>query len=120
MYLEKQKGFTLIELLVVIAIIGILSTVILASLSSARTKGRIAGMQSALRSLVPHIVMCLNDGKNLVAEAAGTAICTGSSAVFPTLETDWSYTSSVDNSIIATGDGVTITCTEGGCVQVTN
>jgi prepilin-type N-terminal cleavage/methylation domain-containing protein len=43
-----KKGFTLIELLVVIAIIGLLSSVVLASLQSARQRGKQAAVISNL------------------------------------------------------------------------
>ncbi len=43
-----RRGFTLIELLVVIAIIGLLSSVVLASLNTARKKGADASVQSNL------------------------------------------------------------------------
>src|SRR3989344_3892996 len=47
----KSKGFTLIELLVVVAIIGLLSSVVLASLNSARAKGRDAKRMSDLHNI---------------------------------------------------------------------
>ena len=49
--MKKIKGFTLIELLVVIAIIGVLSSVVLASLNSARGKGANAAIKQNLNSL---------------------------------------------------------------------
>lgn len=48
---SKNSGFTLIELLVVIAIIGILSAVVIASLNSAREKGKISAIKSTLKQL---------------------------------------------------------------------
>jgi prepilin-type N-terminal cleavage/methylation domain-containing protein len=45
---KQAKGFTLIELLVVIAIIGILSSIVIASLNSARTKGSVAAVKGGL------------------------------------------------------------------------
>lgn len=47
----QSRGFTLIELLVVIAIIGILASVVLASLNSARDKGE----DSAVRANINNI-----------------------------------------------------------------
>lgn len=70
-----QKGFTLIELLVVIAIIGILSSVVLASLTTARTKGKDAAVQSQLSSIRAQAELFYASNGNSYG-SAGTG-CTG-------------------------------------------
>lgn len=56
-----NKGFTLIELLVVVAIIGVLSSVVLASLNSARDKGSDAAIIQTVRQLRTALEMYYSD-----------------------------------------------------------
>lgn len=56
-----KKGFTLIELLVVISLIGILSTLILANLNSARERSRDVQRKSDLRNIQTALRLYYND-----------------------------------------------------------
>lgn len=58
---NKNKGFTLIELLVVIAIIGLLASVVLLALNSARAKARNAKRLADVRQIASALELYFND-----------------------------------------------------------
>ena len=76
---KKAKGFTLIELLVVIAIIGILSSIVLVSVNSARTKAKDAAVKSNIEGARVAAEMWYDDtvGGNM----SYTGVCASSSFV---------------------------------------
>lgn len=99
------RGFTLIELLVVIAIIGILSSVVLASLNTARNKGADAAIKSNLSAARAEAEIYYDSNGNTYAasSAYGVGVCgsTGSNVI----------SDSVNAAIAASGSGETIAST---------
>ncbi len=117
---DGQKGFTLIELLVVIAIIGLLSSVVLASLNSARAKARDARRVSDLKQIANMIAT--------LPENQAFAGCTGADAEASTCTTpalsvynDPSATAGVDCTSASTAVcDYTISQDDGGAGATAN
>ena len=82
----KNRGFTLIELLVVIAMIGILASVVMASLNSARVKARNARRNSDIKQLISAFNLGLEGSGSLPNSGLGSWHC-----VSATCYDRWAY-----------------------------
>ncbi|MBT7553331.1 type II secretion system protein [bacterium] len=142
--MKNKKGFTLVELLVVIAIIGILSSVAVVNLNSARSRAKEAAVLGWLDQVNAEILLCLDNGvamrcvddrdptgTDLCGDlqdfpSAGEPVCFGSNVLWIDVGTKypgWSYSGVFTSNVSAmtwtteATDGVkNVTCEESGCV----
>lgn len=83
MNFSHPKGFTLIELLVVIAIIGVLSSIVLSSLNTARNKGGDAAVKSSLDAAraQAELFYDANKEKYVITPGNTTDVCAATGSV---------------------------------------
>lgn len=119
------KGFTMIETLTVVAIIGILASIVLASMQGVRENTSLRDAQTTMESARLAAQACVNRNVNLSAPNPNNAICTGSAVRWPNISSNasgWSYVGAGDANVgdrtfsfSASGNGKTITCNQNSC-----
>ncbi|MDD4304216.1 MAG: type II secretion system protein [Patescibacteria group bacterium] len=107
----NKKGFTLIELLVVIAIIGLLSTLAVFSLNSARTKARDAKRISDMKMLGTAMEMYATEGGTYVGSLGTTT--TGGDLLHELGSIQYGGESLLDLSVLKDPSSPTDACTSG-------
>jgi prepilin-type N-terminal cleavage/methylation domain-containing protein len=132
MHINRSRGFTLIELLVVIAIIGVLSSVVLASLNTARNKGTDAATKANLSAAMPEAELyydtngnydnvCLSTSANNIFDSAQAAANAQGSSVTAGRDADGSSTVVSCNDVASGGWAIQAPLKAGGffCVDST-
>lgn len=76
--IKQNKGFTLIELLVVVSLLGVLATLVIANLNSARERARDATRKSDLRNIQTALRLYYNDNGTYPQSSGGNIVaCDG-------------------------------------------
>jgi prepilin-type N-terminal cleavage/methylation domain-containing protein len=113
MKMNLKKGFTLIELLVVVAIIGILASVVLASLNTARTKGADSAIKANLSGARAQAEIFYTD--NTAAANTYTNVCAATVAGATTINSAVKAAAAVAGIAAVTIDGSVQTTTTANC-----
>jgi prepilin-type N-terminal cleavage/methylation domain-containing protein len=103
--MNRSKGFTLIELLVVIAIIGILSSIVLASLNTARAKGADAAIKADLANVRPQAEIFYDDNQNY-----GSDVTDGDCTTVDSLFVDATITTAITHAEGVSGGAGSAKC----------